>query len=525
MRQFKPFVHVRDEFCIEEKPDPCGLVVFGASGDLTARKLMPALFTLFRRRLLSRRFYILGCGRTPLTDAQFREKVRADLHEFVRDIDRHTDSLELFIERCHYQSGTYREPQLYLDLRARLERLDATFETDGNYLFYLAVPPSIYSVVTNQIARAGLAHEESSTRHWSRVIIEKPFGNDLDSATELDRMIHRALQEHQIYRIDHYLGKETVQNILMFRFANSIFEPLLNSRYVSHVEITVAESVGIGERAGYFEQAGMLRDMFQNHMLQMLALVAMEAPASFRSEFVRDEKVKLLRSVRPFDLDHLDRDIVRGRYGPGERDGVPVRGYLQEDGVAPDSMIETYLAARLWIDNWRWRGVPFYLRTGKMLARRLSEIAITFKPVPHSMFEPLAPSDLTPNMLVLNVQPDEGISLRMLAKHPGPKLCMSALDMAFKYSDVFEEPAGEAYERLLLDAMLGDQTLFVRSDEMQVAWSLVTPVLRRWAEQGTAGSVFEYAPGSWGPAEAESIPAADGHQWHDLPLPTVESPV
>jgi glucose-6-phosphate 1-dehydrogenase len=517
--QFKPSVYVRDAFCTEERPDPCGLVIFGASGDLTARKLMPALFSLFRRRLVSGKFFVLGCGRTEMTDDAFRAKVREDLREYVRDVDRHAESLDAFVERCHYQAGLYRENRLYEDLRVRLEHLAGEHATEGNVLYYLSVPPSLYSDIANHVARAGLAIESRDGKRWSRVIIEKPFGHDLESALELDQQIHRALAERQIYRIDHYLGKETVQNILMFRFANAIFEPLLNNHYVDRVEVTVAESIGVGDRGGYFEQAGMMRDMFQNHMMQMTAMVAMEPPSSFSAEFVRDEKVKLLRAIRPFDLDDLDSRILRGQYAGGAVDGKQVKGYRQEKEVPADSWIDTYVAARLWVDNWRWQGVPFYLRTGKRLGRRLSEIAITFKRVPHSMFKPLRPEDLAPNTIILTVQPDEGISLGMVAKHPGPKLCMSALEMDFRYGEVFDEPAGEAYERLLLDAMLGDQTLFVRSDEMQVAWELITPVLHRWAEQAADGVLHPYVPGSWGPDEANALPAADGRCWRNLDRP------
>jgi glucose-6-phosphate 1-dehydrogenase len=516
MPRFKPVIRVRDEFCIESTPDPCGVVIFGASGDLTGRKLLPALYALYRRKLLAKNFFILGCGRTELTDDAFRDKAREDLRQFVKPADQEAQAIDAFVARCHYQTGAYRDAALYLKLSARLRELDAQFQAGGNALFYLSLPPSLYSDVAGQIARAGLAHEAPGNPRWSRVIVEKPFGRDLASALELDHMIHRALQEHQIYRIDHYLGKETVQNILMLRFANAIFEPLLNNHYVDRVEITVAEVIGVGERAGYFEQAGMTRDVFQNHMLQMLALVAMEPPASFGAENIRDEKVKLLRSARAFELDRLGEQVLRGQYGAGEAGGKPVAAYRDEHGVAPGSMVETYVAARLWIDNWRWRGVPFYLRAGKCLKRRLSEIAITFKPVPHSMFAPLGPEDLSPNVLAINVQPDDGVSLRLLAKHPGPKLCMSALDMDFKYNEVFEDPGGEAYERLLLDAMLGDQTLFVRSDEMEAAWGLVTPVLDRWAEHGAQGVIYPYVPGSWGPAAADALPAADGRRWREL---------
>jgi glucose-6-phosphate 1-dehydrogenase len=423
--------------------------------------------------------------------------------------------VRLFLELCYYCQGDYGAPEMYQCLAGRLKELDAKHETGGNHLFYLSLPPNLYGEVVGHLGAAGLAREDDARGQWSRVIIEKPFGHDLKSALELDTQLYRELRERQIYRIDHYLGKETVQNILMFRFANAIFEPVWNSQYIDHVKITVAESIGVGHRAGYFEQSGVLRDMFQNHMLQMLALVAMEPPADNDADRIRDEKVKLLRSTRPFPLDELDEWVIRGQYAAGEQDGKLVPAYRQEKGVAPNSMTETYVAAKLMVDNWRWHGVPFYLRSGKRLGRRYSEIAVTFKPIPHSMFKPIAPEDLTPNVLVFAVQPDEGISLTMQAKHPGPKLCMSGLNMDFFYSDVFGEEPGEAYERLLLDCMLGDQTLFVRHDDMEVAWSLFTPVLDRWAEQGTAGVLHEYAPGGWGPQASTDMLRRDGRYWRN----------
>jgi glucose-6-phosphate 1-dehydrogenase len=501
---------VRGEFCIENRPAPGGIVIFGASGDLTSRKLIPALFNLFRRRLLSERFFVLGCGRSEMDDDAFRLRLRDDLNRFVKNV--RTEQADAFLKRCYYQAGIYDGPDLYDLLAVRLQELDARCGTLGNHLFYLAIPPSLYAPVVARLGRADLTAQGERGRPWVRAIIEKPFGRDLASALDLDRELHKTLTEDQIYRIDHYLGKETVQNILMFRFANTIFEPVWNRRYIDHVKITVAETVGVGHRAGYYEQAGALRDMFQNHMLQMLALVAMEPPASFNADRVRDEKVKLLRSIRPFGAETGEQWFVRGQYAAGTQEGKLTRAYREEEGVAADSSVETFLALKLMVDNWRWEGVPFYLRSGKRMARRLSEIAITFKPVPHSMFSPIRPGELAPNVLVLNVQPEEGISLTMQAKHPGPKLCMASLDMDFLYSEVFEEQPGDAYERLLLDAMLGDQTLFVRHDDREVAWSLFTPTLERW-EAGGGGAIHPYDPGSWGPAASDALLARDGRAW------------
>jgi glucose-6-phosphate 1-dehydrogenase len=496
---------------VESKPGPCGFVIFGASGDLTRRKLTPALFSLFAKRLLPDGFFVLGCARTPMDDRAFRERI-ADALQTRSGKPRASDA-EHFLKRCAYISGDYQDPRFYASLSQRLGQLDAEHRTEGSRIFYLATPPSLCRAVVGQLASSGLAAKPHEGLPGARVVVEKPFGQDLASAMALDADLHRVLTEQQIYRIDHYLGKETVQNILMFRFANAIFEPIWNRRYVDHVQITVAEALGVEHRARYFEQAGLFRDMFQNHMLELLALVAMEPPISFDADSVRDEKVKLLRSTRPFPLEDLDSWIVRGQYGPGRVGDAEVRGYRQENGVAPDSQVETFVAAKVLVDNWRWQGVPFYLRSGKRMARRLSEIAIVFKGVPHSMFAPLSADELSPNVLVLNVQPEEGIRLTFQAKHPGPKLCMTTLTMEFDYQKIFGSEPPDAYERLLLDCMLEDRTLFIRHDGMEAAWSLVTPVLQAWEKESTSGSLPMYAAGSWGPAEAEALLERDGRAW------------
>ena len=511
-----PANQIRGAFCTETVPECCGIVIFGASGDLVHRKLLPSLFSLDERRLLCPRFYLLGYARTELSDDDFRETVRASLRARFPQAD--PERVERFLACCHYQVGQYDHPADFTALAARLQDLDRHYALPGNHLFYLATPPTVFGTIAGLLSQAGLTAEDDGT--WARLLVEKPFGRDLESALALDRELHAALAESQLYRIDHYLGKETVQNLLVLRFGNALFEPLWNRQYIDHVQISVAESIGVEERGGYFDNAGLLRDMFQNHLLQLLALVALEPPVSFEADRVRDERVKLLRAVRPFPPERLEQAIVRGQYiaGPdtGETPGppgspvLPLRGYRQEDKVAPDSRRETFVAARLWVDNWRWEGVPFYLRVGKRLPRRASEISLVFRPVPHSIFAPLGATDLHPNVLCLNLQPQEGAVLSLQAKAPGPRLCLSDLTMDFSYREVFGQEPPEAYERLILDCMLGDQTLFVRHDDMEVAWSLVTPVLEAWE---AAGEPEPYAAGSWGPEGARRLIEGDGREW------------
>jgi len=501
---------IREILCAEQTPEPCGVVIYGASGDLTRRKLAPALFNLYVRGLLPDNFFLLGFARTPFDTDTFRDRLAAEL-----PADAAAAARDGFIRRWHYFPGDYRDPAVYPTLCRRLEDYGVTHGTLGNLVFYLATPPELYGPIVDCLGESGLTACDPHAGPWRRVVVEKPFGRDLDSARGLDAQLHRTLAEEQIYRIDHYLGKETVQNILMFRFANTVFEPVWTRDHVDHVQMTVAESIGVENRAGYFDHAGLLRDMFQNHILQLLALVAMEPPASFAADRVRDEKVKLLRAVRSFESRAIADCVVRGQYGPGVLNNTELPGYLEEQNISPGSCTETFVAATVFIDNWRWNGVPFYIRSGKRLPRKLTEIAIVFKRVPHSIFTPLGPNDLRPNVLVMAVQPEEGVGLTIQAKRPGAKLCISDLTMDFRYRSVFGTNPPDAYERLLLDAMLGDQTLFIRRDTVEVAWSLLMPILEHWAEPGTESSLYSYPAGTWGPEQAAALMQGADRVWRD----------
>jgi glucose-6-phosphate 1-dehydrogenase len=498
--------------CSEPIPDPCGIIIFGASGDLTHRKLIPALFNLAKGGLLPERAYILGVGRSKMDDEEFRQLVVASIDQALGSKGPGVDSSarEVFVRRCYYLAGDSHEADFYRTLRERLLALDERHRTGGNRLFYLAVPPTLYPEIIGHLGAAGLNH--SPGKGWTRIIIEKPFGTDLASAQALNRRVREIFKEPQVYRIDHFLGKEAVQNILFFRFANAIFEPIWNCRYIDHVQITAAETLGVENRAGYYEGAGALRDMFQNHLLQLLCVVAMEPPASFEAEPIRDEKCKVLKSIRSIGASEVDRVAVRGQYGEGNINGRSVIGYRNEPGVAPQSQTETFAALKLSIGNWRWDGVPFYLRSGKRLAKKATEIVIYFKPVPHLFFKPLLSGKIQPNTLVLGVQPSEGISLTFQSKRPGPKLCMCTVTMDFNYRNAFQVPSPDAYERLLLDCLAGDPMLFSREDWIDWSWSILAPVLDRW-EKGPAASFPNYKAGSWGPKEADELLERDGRQW------------
>ncbi|PYM24459.1 MAG: glucose-6-phosphate dehydrogenase [Candidatus Rokuibacteriota bacterium] len=483
------------------------LVIFGASGDLTHRKLVPALWTLFASRTLPEPFTILCTARTPMSDDAFRAKLKEGVKEFARFKLPNDQVWQRFAANVFYLPGDPTAPEFYGVLRQRLEELERARGGPRSRLYYLSTPPSLYADIVVNLGKAGLNEEESG---WTRIIIEKPFGHDLSSAQELNRLVTKVFREEQVYRIDHYLGKETVQNVLALRFANGIFEPLWNRNHVAEVQCTVAETVGVEGRGGYYEESGALRDMIQNHLLQIVCLVAMEPPVTFDADAVRDEKSKVMKAVRPIEPDAVEASALRAQYGPGFVNNRQVPGYRQEKGVKPESTTETYAALRLLIDNWRWAGVPFYLQTGKRLAKRVSEIVIRFHRTPHMIFRRGLVS-VDPNLLVIRIQPDEGISLIVEAKEPGPDLKISPVTLDFKYHEVFGGEPPEAYERLLLDAIHGDATLYARGDWIEQAWRLTQPILDHWAT--TPGPLPEYEAGSWGPTEADAFIARNGGKW------------
>jgi glucose-6-phosphate 1-dehydrogenase len=488
------------------------LVIFGATGDLNKRKLIPALYNLYSNRRLPEGLLIVGSARSFLKDEDFRRQMREAVEKFARGGIRDERAWAGFADLLHYAPANHREPDSYLRLKDALGRLENEHGTGGRRILYLAIPPDQYAPVARQIAIAGLAGRQTAKEGWTRLVIEKPFGTDLETARQLNRELHEFFDERQIYRIDHYLGKETVQNILVFRFGNAVFEPIWNRRYVDHVQITAAETVGVETRGGYYEQAGALRDMFQNHLLQLVCMTAMEPPAVFGADSVRDEKAKVLHAIRPIDADAA----VRAQYGPGAIDGKPVPGYRQEEGVDPNSTTETYAALKLWIDNWRWQGVPFYVRSGKRLAKRVTEIAIHFKKPPLSFFQACAAMDgLGSNVLVMRIQPDEGVSLTFEVKPPGPEVCVNSLSLDFDYEVAFGAAPPDAYETLLLDCLRGDSTLFTRQDWVELAWGLITPLLNEWHKTPSVGIPI-YPAGSWGPSEADNSIEKDARHWRIL---------
>ncbi len=494
----------------ERVAPPCAIVIFGASGDLTSRKLLPALYNLAMGGLLSDRTVILGYGRHGQSDEEFRAAVKAGIDQYSRTRPLRAEVWDALSPRIFYQQGKYDDPEAFARLADHLGRFEKDFGTEGNNLFYIATPPTAFTPIIRQLGKSGLA--KPTGNGWASVIIEKPFGHDLASARKLNAEVLEVFNEDQVFRIDHYLGKETVQNILAFRFANRLWEPVWSSQHIDNVQITVAESIGIEGRASYYEEAGALRDMVQNHMLQVLALVAMEPPVTFEAEAVRDEKVKVLKALRPYSV-KLAEDAVRGQYRTGAIDGEKVVGYRREPGVDPQSQTETFVALRVGIDNWRWAGTPFYLRHGKRLPTRVSEVAVQFKPVPHLPFAASGTTALEPDLLVLRLQPDEGISLRFGAKQPGPEMQLRSVSMEFRYEASFSMASPDAYERLILDCTLGEHTLFTRADEVEASWSFVNPLLSRWAD--AEADVPTYAAGSWGPHAAVELLAGDGRKWHN----------
>jgi glucose-6-phosphate 1-dehydrogenase len=490
---------------------PCAMVIFGASGDLTKRKLIPALYNLHRQELLPENFAVIGFARGSLTTDSFRKQMREDLKRFC-DCTPEAGLWDWIEKRIHYVSGDATKPESFQALRTQLAEVERVQGTKGNALFYLATAPEFFGTIVKNLESAGLTQEKPDT--WRRIIIEKPFGRDLGSARALNEELRAVLSERQIYRIDHYLGKETVQNLLVFRFSNGIFEPIWSRLYVDHVQITVAETVGVESRAGYYENAGALRDMVPNHIFQLISLVAMEPPISFDANAVRDEQSKVLRAIQPMTEEDVLSLTVRGQYGVGQAGGRELPDYRAEKNVAPRSATETFVAMKLGIDSWRWKGVPFYLRVGKALKQRRTEIVVQFRRPPFSLFRGTAVDALTANKLVINVQPDEGIQLHFGAKIPGATMRLGMVNMDFRYQDHFGAEPATGYERLLYDAVLGDQTLFQRADMVEAGWSIVTPVLDVWAAL-TPRNFPNYAAGSWGPTEADQLLEKDGRKWRE----------
>ena len=501
-----------DAYYCEMPSDPCAIVMFGASGDLARRKLLPALYDLAWHACLAPRFRLLGFARTAMSDDDFRRRGEESLPKGeAAGGGAQGERREEFLKNLRYFAGDYADPGAYSRLAERLAELDREGGLGGNRLFYLATPPEVYPKIVEQLGRAGLARP-ASEKSWTRIIVEKPFGHDLESAQALNRQVLEVFSEPQVYRIDHYLGKETVQNLLVFRFGNGIFEPLWNRNYIDHVQITAAERLGVEKRADFYESAGALRDMVQSHMLQLTSLVAMEAPARFDATSVRNEKIKVLQSVRPFMAETIAKEAVRGQYGAGEVNGAPAPGYRAEPRVRGDSTTETFVALKLHVDNWRWSGVPFYLRTGKRLAKAKTEITVQFKQAPQKVFRGEQPE---PNSLVIGIQPREGISLSFGAKPPGPAMAMRSVTMDFEYQSTFGGASRDAYATLINDCIRGDATLFDRADSVEAAWAIIEPLLRGW-ESEAPPSFPNYAAGSEGPARAEELIAADGRAWRGL---------
>ena len=492
---------------------PCAVVIFGASGDLAKRKLIPAVYEMAREQLLNDKSYVVGYSRSPMTDEQFRDEALEAVRKYARTKPVDEALLKGLVERFYYTQADYGSAEDQARVGATLNRLDKKFGNPGNRLFYLSTPPSAFEPIIERLGERRLAEkgENDDPAVWHRIIIEKPFGHDLESARALNRLLHKHFAEDQVFRIDHYLGKETVQNLMVMRFANTIFEPIWNHKYVDHVQITVGESLGVGKRGGYYDQSGALRDMVQNHMFQLLALVAMEPPAALDAVSIRDEKVKVFKSIRPLRPEHADQFAVRGQYGAGGSDGQQTGGYRKEEGVPPGSRTETFAALKLFVDNWRWSGMPFYLRTGKFLSQKLSEVVVRFRSPPLTLFQKQCQSPVYPNDLVIRVQPDEGISWRLNGKVPGGSLNIKSVALEFMYKTAFQAEPPEAYERLIFDAMLGDQTLFIRGDEAEAAWTVIDPIEKGWAK--SKHEPEEYAPGTWGPKGAMELIEDDGRRW------------
>ena len=513
---------VESPLALAHRPEPCTVVLFGVTGDLASRKLVPALYDLACHDVLPRGFLLVGYGRKPMSDKEMRGLSGDAIDGFFGAGTAKTHTCNDMLDGVHYVQGEFDDPEGYRRLADKLADLDRNTHTAGNRIFYLATPPSLFPVIIERLGAAGLQQggsagtpeEHGENRGWVRVVIEKPFGSDLESARALNAVVRGVFDERQVYRIDHYLAKETVQNILVFRFANGIFEPIWNRRYIDHVQITAAETLGIEHRGAYYEEAGALRDMIQNHLLQLVTMTAMEPPVAFDADAVRDEKAKVLHAVRPIPVERVDQFAVRGQYVQGTIGGEAVPGYRQEERVAPDSSTETFAAVKFLIDNWRWQGVPFYVRTGKRLPRHVTEIAIQFKRPPYLLFREVdMPGGRVPaNDLVMRLQPEEGLALSIEAKIPGPAIRLQPVAMDFSYGSALDELPFSAYETLLLDCMVGDQTLFNRDDQVEEAWRVVSPVLEAWRSASDRG-VMIYEAGTWGPEAADTLVANDGRVW------------
>jgi len=504
---------LREGLRLERVPDPSCLVLFGATGDLAHRKVIPALYQLWRTNLLPHDFVVLAIGRRDYDDESLRTEFRASLEKYSRVLPLDDAAWRGFCARIRYQKLDFANPADYDALVTILDGIDKEQNSRGNHLYYLATQPSAFAEIVAQLGRVGLDHE----RHeggWRRIVIEKPFGHDLNSAIRLNREVGKVFRESQVYRIDHYLGKETVRNLLVFRFGNGIFEPIWNRRHIDHVQITVAETIGVENRGAFYEETGASRDFLQNHLLQLMSLVAMEPPATFDADALRDEKVKVIRAIGELTPDQIRSDIVRGQYGPGWVAAQAVKGYRSEPEVDPESETETYIAARFEVDDWRWSGVPFYLRTGKRLPKRATEIAIQFKEVPHRLFRDSG-SDPDPNLLAIRIQPDEGIMLRFGAKVPGLGIDVRSVTMDFTYGSAFTVDSPDAYETLILDALLGDASLFTRADEVEGAWARVTPIIDEWMDEGPP-EFPNYEAGTWGPDAADELLAREGRKWRRI---------
>lgn len=492
-----------EECLAPQRSDPCTIVIFGATGDLTARKLIPALYDLYVNNGLPDPFAIVGCGRTPLDDHRFRDRMEKALRKTGK---LNPSKWKIFSAALHYRSIDYADAKSYQALAKSLRDLDGRSQTHGNRIFYIALPPQLYGSVAKFVGQAGLSTEASNCNGWARIVIEKPFGTDLETARSLDRSLHAYFEEHQIFRIDHYLAKETVQNILMFRFANSLFEPIWNRRYVEYVSIMATETLGVEHRAGYYEQAGVIRDMFQNHMMQLLALTAMEPPSRFEANLVRDEKGKVFQALRPFATDKIQDYLVLGQYEQGMISGQAVPAYRSEPGVSEQSLTPTFAMLKVFLDNWRWQGVPFYLTSGKRLADKITAITIQFKPVPHAMFRRTLGEGIIANRLTLGIYPEEKITLTFQTKNPGAVVCLRSVTMDFRYDQNYSGPVLDAYEKVLLDCMLGDQMLFWRQDGVERSWAFLTPILNECETCNQRAELLHfYESGSNGPKAIEAL--------------------